>query len=85
MESHPVEIAEYAVARGIDGESAYAWWVSHTLQKRDIIISVLHHSIRKTTHKYGIEIPIIKFSIIYDRVETWVRIICTSCCAIRAY
>ena len=55
-ESHSVEISKYAVARGINDESAYVWWVLHTLRKRDIIISVVHHRIRKTTHKYGIEI-----------------------------
>ena len=41
-ESHHVEIAEYAVARGINDESAYAWWVPHTLRKRDILIFVVH-------------------------------------------
>ena len=56
-ESHPVEVAEYARARGIDMEPAFEWWVPHTLKKRQGILAALKKSIRKTTHKYGIEIP----------------------------
>ena len=55
-ESHPVEVAEYARARGIDKEPAFEWWVHHTLKKRQVILSALKKRIRKTTHKYGIEI-----------------------------
>ena len=40
-ESHPVETAEFAKSRGIDDESAFAWWVSHTLKKRNTIISAM--------------------------------------------
>jgi hypothetical protein len=56
-ESHPIEVSEFAKARGIDDEPAFAWWVPYTLRKRDIIISAIKTRIRKTTHKYGIEIP----------------------------
>ena len=56
-ESHPVEVSEYARARGIDKEPAFEWWVPHTLKKRQVILSALKKRIRKTTHKYGIEIP----------------------------
>ena len=56
-ESHPVEVAEYARARGIDKEHAFKWWVPHTLKKRQVILAALKKRIRKTTHKYGIEIP----------------------------
>ena len=56
-ESQPVEVAEYARARGIDKEPAFEWWVPHTLKKRQVILSALKKRIRKTTHKYGIEIP----------------------------
>ena len=56
-ESHPVEVAEYARASGIDNEPAFEWWVPHTLKKRQVILSALKKRIRKTTHKYGIEIP----------------------------
>jgi len=38
-------------------ESAFRWWVPYTLRKRDMIISAVKAHVRKTTHKYGIEIP----------------------------
>ena len=56
-ESHPVEVAEFAKARGIADEPAFAWWVPYVLRKRDTIISLVKARVRKTTHKYGIEIP----------------------------
>ena len=37
--------------------SAFAWWVSHTLKKRDAIIASVRQQIAKTSHKYGIEVP----------------------------
>ena len=57
-ESHPVEVAEFARARGIADEPAFCWWVPYTLRKRDVILSAVKSRIRKTTHKYGIEMPI---------------------------
>ena len=56
-ESHPVEVAEYARARDIDKEPAFKWCAHHTLKKRQVILAALKKRIRKTTHKYGIEIP----------------------------
>ena len=56
-ESHPVETAEFAKSRGIDDKPAFAWWVPHRLKKRNAIISAMKVRLRKTTHKYGIEIP----------------------------
>ena len=56
-EVHPVETAEYARARGISNEPAFAWWVPYTLRKREVILAVVKNRIRRTTHKYGIEIP----------------------------
>ena len=56
-EAHPVETAEYARARGISNEPAFAWWVPYTLRKREVILAAVKNQIRKTTHKYGIEIP----------------------------
>ncbi|WP_288992974.1 polyprotein of Ty1/Copia retrotransposon [uncultured Marinobacter sp.] len=52
-----VGTAEFAKARSIADEPAFAWWVPYTLRKRDIILSKMNARIRKTTHKYGIEIP----------------------------
>ena len=56
-EAHPVETAEYARARGISNEPAFAWWVPYTLRKREVILAAVKNWIRKMTHKYGIEIP----------------------------
>ena len=56
-EAHPVEMAEYARARGISNEPAFAWWVPYTLRKREVMLAAVNNQIRKTTHKYGIEIP----------------------------
>ena len=56
-ECNPVEVAEYAQARGIETEPAFAWWVPYTLRKRDVIVAAVTARPRKITHKYGIEIP----------------------------
>ena len=56
-ESNPVEIAEYAVAQGIDDEVAFAWWVPHTLRKRTRIIAAVNKRYFKRTHKFGIRLP----------------------------
>ena len=56
-EAHPVELAEFAKAREIADEPAFAWWVPYTMRKRDIILSKIKARIRKTTHKYGVEVP----------------------------
>ena len=56
-ESNPVEVAEYAVARGIEDEPAFKWWVPFTLNKRDSIIAKVNTRYHKRTHKFGFEVP----------------------------
>jgi hypothetical protein len=56
-ESNPVELAEYAVTRGIDNEPAFAWWVPFTLKRRNRIIAAVNSRYHKRTHKFGIEVP----------------------------
>jgi len=56
-ESNPVEIADYAVAHGLDSEPAFAWWVPFTLKRRNRIIAAVNKRYHKRTHKFGIEIP----------------------------
>ena len=56
-ESNPIEVAEFAKARGIDDEPAFHWWVTYTLRERDRIISAVNSRARSTRHKYGIEVP----------------------------
>ena len=56
-ESYPVQLAEYAIANGIDNEPAFKWWVRKTLKRKDRMISKVKSKYWKTTHKFGIEIP----------------------------
>ena len=56
-ESNPVEVAEYAVARKIDKEPAFAWWVPFTLKRRDRIIAAVNKRYAKRNFKFGIRIP----------------------------
>ena len=56
-ESFPVQIAEYAVAQGIDHEPAFSWWVRPYLKKRDRIIKAVSSRYQKARFKFGIEVP----------------------------
>ena len=56
-EVHPVEVAEFAKARDIHEFPAFAYWVPYVLRKRDNIIASVTSRIKRTTHKYGIEVP----------------------------
>ncbi len=56
-ESNPVQVGAYVIARGIQDEPAFAWWVPYIMRKRDIIVSLVKSCVRWTTHKYGIELP----------------------------
>jgi len=59
-ESHPVKIAEYAVAQGLEQEPAFNWWVSHVLKKRERIISLVRQRearYLKRNEKFGIAVP----------------------------
>ena len=56
-DSHPVEVAEYAVANKIVEQPAFAWWAKQALRKRDRIIKKVKSRYWKRTHKFGIELP----------------------------
>ena len=56
-ESNPVQVGAYVIARGIQDEPAFAWWVPYVMRKRDIIVSMVKSCLHWTTHKYGIEMP----------------------------
>eukprot|EP00957_Ditylum_brightwellii_P022272 1681034-Ditylum_brightwellii.AAC.1 len=47
MDSNPIEVAEYAIANGIDDESVFNWG----------IISKAKSKYWRATHKFGIKIP----------------------------
>ena len=57
-ETNPVDVAEFAIAREIDDQPAFNWWVPYTLRKRDRIIAAINSRVRRTTHKYGVEVPL---------------------------
>jgi hypothetical protein len=56
-DSYPVQLAVYAVSRGLQEQPVFAWWVAHALKKRDKIISKVKTKYWLRTHKYGIELP----------------------------
>ncbi len=56
-DSYPVQLAEYAVANGIDNEPAFKWWVEKTLRRKDRIFGKVKSKYWRNTHKFGIEIP----------------------------
>ena len=59
-ESHPIEVAEYAVSQDIADEPAFNWWVGHVLKKRHHIISVVkkrNAHYLKRNQKFGIALP----------------------------
>jgi hypothetical protein len=53
-ESNPIEVAEYAITRGIDDQPAFAWWVPYTMRKRARIIAAVKQQYQKKTHRFGI-------------------------------
>jgi hypothetical protein len=67
-DSNPVELAEYAVGNKIDQEPAFRWWVADVLRKRNRIIAKVKRRYWRTTHKFGIRLPItVKEAIQIDR------------------
>ena len=59
-ECYPVQTAKYSATNDIDTETAFNYWVPHTLKKRDSVISLVKKRqtrYMKKTHKFGIEMP----------------------------
>lgn len=56
-DSNPIELAEYAVANGLEREPAFHWWVPNVLKKRNRIISKMKKRYWRTTHKFGVRVP----------------------------
>jgi hypothetical protein len=55
--SYPIGLAEFAAENKLSHLPAFAWWVPHTVKKRDRIISKVKSKYWIRTHKYGIRIP----------------------------
>jgi hypothetical protein len=56
-DSYPIELAEFAKARGIADEPAFAWWVSHTLRRRNAILSAVKARVRRRHTSMGLKFP----------------------------
>ena len=57
-EYHPVNLANYDLARGISDNAACVWLIPYTLRKRDTYHRVrVKHRVCKMAHKFGIKIP----------------------------
>ena len=56
-DSHPVLLAEYAVANKLVSEPAFQWWVPYTLKKRDRIIKSVKKRYFRKLEKFGLELP----------------------------
>lgn len=54
---YPVQLAEYALNKGIDDQPAFAWWIPYVMRKRNRIISRTKSKYWTRTHKFGIRIP----------------------------
>ena len=53
----PVQTAKYAVAKGINEQPAFAWWVPYVLRKSKRIMSKIKSKYWQRTHKYGFKVP----------------------------
>mmetsp|Transcript_6492 Transcript_6492/g.15328 ORF Transcript_6492/g.15328 Transcript_6492/m.15328 type:complete len:280 (+) Transcript_6492:692-1531(+) len=57
-ESFPIEVADYAISKGIQDKPAFAWWVPHVTKKRDRFLGKVKSKYWERTHKkYGIRVP----------------------------
>jgi Reverse transcriptase (RNA-dependent DNA polymerase) len=57
-ESHPVQVAEYAICNNIAHQPAFAWWVHDVMRRRDRIIKKVKTSVAFSQNtKFGIRVP----------------------------
>ena len=56
-ESNPIETAEFAVAKGLEKEPAFAWWTNQVLKKRNFFIKKLRQRVAKPNLKFGLIVP----------------------------
>ena len=63
------------MARGIDDECVFCWWVAYTLRKKDMIIAAVNNRVKDTNYKYGHKIPrTVKDAFALDResgIDRW--------------
>lgn len=56
-EANPLEVAEYAAQNGLTSHPVFAWWVPHTLRRKERIIKQVRHRLAKKQYKFGIKVP----------------------------
>jgi len=56
-ESFPIQVAEFAVSRGLQQEAAFSWWFKETLARNNRIVKAMKFRYVRKTHKYGIRLP----------------------------
>eukprot|EP00934_Nitzschia_sp_Nitz4_P008127 Nitzschia sp. Nitz4//scaffold260_size33533//228//6137//NITZ4_007876-RA/size33533-snap-gene-0.41-mRNA-1//-1//CDS//3329544674//8117//frame0 len=56
-ESFPLEVAQYAEAKGLLDETAFHWWAPLTIKRAKRIVAAVNTRYQKTTHKFGIKVP----------------------------
>ena len=57
---HLIHFAKYAVAKSVENEPVFNWWVHCVLKKRDQIIPMVRKCSTKyfkKTHKFGLKLP----------------------------
>ena len=54
---YPLELAEYAIAQGIQDEPAFKWWVPQTVNHMRRLVKKVKKKYWKTTHKYRVKLP----------------------------
>ena len=55
-QAYPLEVAEYAIAQGINETRAFAWWVPYVLRKKKRMFANMRSQYHKRTHKFGFKI-----------------------------
>ncbi len=55
--AYPMQLAENAIAKRIEDEPAFKWWVRKTPRRKERIIGKVESKYWRSTHKFGIEIP----------------------------
>jgi hypothetical protein len=56
-ESHPVEVAQYAIDNDLDEEDAFRWWVPFTIRKRNRLLKAMKKRYFRTDQMFGVECP----------------------------
>ena len=69
-DSYPVQLAEYAIGKGLENLPAFAWWVPFTIKRRTRILAKIKSKYWVRTHKFGIAIPkTVKEALEFDRAN----------------